>query len=102
MRGIEITVKVLDFPMDAFDEGAIGCKFAQPLCRDLSQHPDGIGATGLPQIRIHLLEEIGRRWMPGPAQIQGQFLKTGESFWQDRTNGKATNGLHGRHRSRRM
>ena len=60
------------------EEAAVGGELVEPLPADGAEELDRVAASGLPQIRVDLGEDVLRLRVPRPAQVAGQLAECGE------------------------
>ena len=93
-RLTQIVVELLGDVVQLAGERLVDREFVQPFGTDLAKQCHRIAADLLPQRRIDGCEQVLRRFVPRPAQVDGQPLQRDESLGKMRADREPAEGFH--------
>ncbi len=74
VRGTEVGVQIRNSSVDPLHEGGIRAQLGESISRYLAEQSHRITPAPMPQLRVHRCEQVGRLRMPGPAEVEREFL----------------------------
>jgi hypothetical protein len=90
----KVIVELADQLVQPADERLVDSQFVQPVRGDLTEERHRIAPDLLPQFGVDGREQVLRRFVPRPAQVDRQRLQRDQPLGKVRADGEPTKGFH--------